>query len=83
MKRKSQRVKGKTGKKRGPKEDPVLFEPAAPVGGTSIIGMFYFLVGLVPRYSVCHLLPTFFHRGFPSTRPVPPPLPAFPSSGFP
>ena len=36
--------------------------------------MFYFLVGLVHCYPVCHLLPTFVRRSFPSTPPVPPPL---------
>ena len=44
--------------------------------------MFYFLVGLVPCYPVCHLLPTFVHRNFPSTPPVPPP-PRIPLVGFP
>ena len=27
---------------------------------------------MVPCYPVCHLLPTFIHRGFSSTPPVPP-----------
>ena len=36
--------------------------------------MFYLLVGLVSCYPVCHFLPTFVHRSFPSTPPVPPSL---------
>ena len=32
--------------------------------------MFHSLVGLVSCYSVCRLLPTFVHRGFPYTPPV-------------
>ena len=32
------------------------FKPAAPVGGTSSIVMFYFLVGLVPCYPVCNTI---------------------------
>ena len=63
-------------KKRRQRENS--FEPAAPVGGTSSIDMFYFLlhfiVGLVPCYPVCQLLPTFVLLFAP--------LPAFPWSGF-
>ena len=36
---------------------------------------FYLLVGLVPCYSVCHLLPDFFDRGFPTILPPPSPFP--------
>ena len=39
---------------------------------TSSMVMFYFLVGLVPCYLVCHLLPTYVYRSFPSAPPVPP-----------
>ena len=72
----------KKANKRTNKGRKTTFEPAAPVGGTSSIGMLYFLVGLVPCYLVCHLLPTFVHRGFPSTPPVPPPT-RIPLVGFP
>ena len=45
--------------------------------------MFYFLVGLVPCYPVCHLLATFFvERSFPSTPPPVPPLLRMPSVWF-
>ena len=66
------------------KEDKkkTTFEPAAAVGGTSSIYMLYLLVSLVPSYPLCHLRPTFVHRGFPSNPPVPPP-PHIPSGGFP
>ena len=57
------------------RQKKTTFEPVAPVGGTSSTDMFYSLVGLVPCYSVYHLLPTFVHRGFPSTPPVAPPPP--------
>ena len=40
--------------------------------------MFYFVVILLPVCPVYHIVPTFVHRGFPSTPPVP-----FPSVGFP
>ena len=36
--------------------------------------MFYFSIGLMPCYPVCHFLPTFVHGSFLSTSPVPPPL---------
>ena len=41
----------------------------------SSIFMFYLMIGLVPRRSVCHLLATFVHRSFPCTPPAPPPSP--------
>ena len=41
-------TKDQSSAKRRPRK--TTFEPAAPVGGTSSIGMFYFLIGLVPRY---------------------------------
>ena len=37
---------------------------------------------MVPCYPVCHLLPTFVHRGFPPTPPAAPP-PRIPFFGFP
>ena len=57
------------------KRRKTTFEPAAAVGGTSSIDMFHFLVGLVPCYPVCRLLPAFVHRGFPFTPPFAPPSP--------
>ena len=72
----------KTQKRQG-KQRNITFEPAAAVGGTSGMGMLHLLVGLVPCYPVCRLLPTFAHRRFPST-PVPPLAPVsligFPST---
>ena len=68
--------------KKKKRERRTTFESAAAVSGTSSVDMFYLLVGLVPCYPVCHLLPTFVHRGFPSTPPVAPPVCAFPWSGF-
>ena len=35
------------------------FDPAAAVGGTSSMDVIYLLVGLVPCYPVCRLLPTY------------------------
>ena len=49
-----------------------MFEPAAPVGGTSSMVVFYFPVVLVPCYPICHLLHTFGHLSFPCTPPPPP-----------
>ena len=43
--------------------------------------MFYFLTGLVPWYPVCHILPTFVHRGFPSAFTAPP-LPRIPFASY-
>ena len=40
------------------------FEPAAAVGGMSIIFMSYVLLGLVTSYRVSHILPFFLYRGF-------------------
>ena len=51
---------------RGKKESygKVSSEPAAAaVGGTSSIGMFHLLLGLMPWCAVCRVLPTFVHRG--------------------
>ena len=67
------------------KQRRTKFEPTAAVGGTSIIDMFHLLlliVGLVPCYPDCRLLPTFVHRGFPHTPPLVAPLPPSPWSGF-
>ena len=41
------------------------FEPASPVGGTSSMVMFYFVVGLVPRSLDCHFHRTFVQPLFP------------------
>ena len=57
------------------------FEPVAPVGGTSKIGVFYFLLGPVSCCPVCHLLPTFVHCSFLSTPAALPPL-RIPLVGF-
>ena len=54
---KSQRISARKEKKQHlvknkTRQKKTTSEPAAPVGGTSRIAMFYFLVGLVPCYLV-------------------------------
>ena len=63
-------------RKNNPKHYKITFEATAAVCGTSSISLidrFYPLVALVPCNSVCHHLPAFINRGFPTT--VAPPLP--------
>ena len=74
IKWKSHRISARKKNKAKRRQRKTTFEPAAPVGGTSSRWKFYFLVGLVLCYPVCHLLPTFVYCSFPSTPPVPPPL---------
>ena len=59
------------------KERKIEFEQPATAGGTSSTDMLHLLelLGLVPCYPSCRLLPTFVHRGLPSTPPVAPTLP--------
>ena len=65
--------KGRTGK---PKHNKNIFGAAAAVCGRGSIvgrGSTYYVVGLVPCYPVCHLLPA-LSAAF-SLRPLPSPLP--------
>ena len=59
--RKSRRIKAQQIKR---KQTKLTFEPAAAVGGTSGINLFHLLVGRVPCYPACRLLPSLVHRGF-------------------
>ena len=59
------------------------FEPAAAVGGTSSIDMFYVRVDLVPCYPTRRFLHDFVYRRSPSTLPLRTTLPRIPSDWFP
>ena len=63
----------------------MAFGPAAAGGGTSGIGIFRLLVGLVPCYPVFRVPPTFSRFGFPYTPSVasPAPIPLFGFSSTP
>ena len=69
----------KNQKKKERRPMKATFETAAPTRGTIIsivtCPVLLSLVGLVPCYPVCHFLPIFVHRSFPSIPPAPPPYP--------
>ena len=67
---------GRKGRTRKPKHDKNIFGAATAVCGRGSIvgrGSTYYIVGLVPCYPVCHLLPA-LSAAF-SLRPLPSPVP--------